>query len=181
MVIGLTGPKLAGKGTAAAYLVDNYDAVAYSMSGILSDIARRLHLENSRANLIAIVNGLRDQFGEDILAHVLKEDILQAKDSIAIIDGIRMQKEVDVFSQLPDFKLIYIDAAVEDRYHRALNRGEKAGETDMTFEEFKAEEGARSELQITSLRDKADIVLDNTATIEDFHSALRSELRLSER
>lgn len=180
MVIGLTGPKLAGKGTAAVHLADKHDAVVYSMSGILSDIARRLHLPNSRANLIAIVNGLRDQFGEDILAQVLKEDVAEAGNAISVIDGIRMPSEVDIFSKLPDFHLIYIDAPVEERYNRALNRGEKAGEQDMSFEEFKAEEEARSETKITSLRERADIVIDNSATIEEFHEMLLKELKLEE-
>lgn len=177
MVIGLAGPKLAGKGTVAKYLVEQRGGVAYSMSGILTDVATRLHKPNSRANLIAIVTGLRNQFGEDVLAHVLKQDILDAADELAVIDGIRMPTEVDLFSGVPGFSLFYIDAAVEARYQRALMRGEKAGESDMTFEQFQEEEQAVTEQRIVSLKDSATVIIENIGTIEELYTRLEEELQ----
>jgi dephospho-CoA kinase len=171
MVIGLTGPKLSGKGTAAKYLTEKYGAKVYGMSGILTDIARRLHLENSRANLIAIVTGLRSQFGADILAKTLYQDVLEAKDALAVIDGIRMTDEVKIFSTLPGFILVYVDAPLQVRYERAKNRGEKVGESTMTFEEFKKEEAAQTEVQIQGLREQAHDIL-NQADLDSFYAQL---------
>lgn len=176
MVIGLTGPKLAGKGTTAAYLENTHSASVYSMSGVLVDVAKRLHMPNSRANLIAIATGLRSQFGKDVLAQVLKKDIQAAKDDLAVIDGIRMQAEVDIFSTLPDFHLIFIDAPTKMRYERAQNRGEKAGEAEMNFEEFKAEEEAVTEQQIQSLQKKAQSVIKNDGTIDELYEQIQSIL-----
>lgn len=172
MVIGLTGPKLAGKGTAALYITKKYGASVFSMSGILSDIASRIHVENSRSNLIAIATGLRSQYGEDILAHVLKKDIEKNTSSHAIIDGIRLEKEVEIFSTLPDFHLLYIDAPVELRYQRALQRGEKAGETEMTFEEFLQEETAVTETGITSLQKNAHTIFMNATSLEALYAQI---------
>lgn len=169
MVIGLIGPKLSGKGTAAAYLQEKHGAQVYSMSGILTDICKRLHLPNSRANLIAVVTGLRSTLGEDILAQVLKQDIEEAQDTLAIIDGIRMPKEVDIFSTIPGFYLLYIDAPVRLRYERALQRGEKEGESTMTFEQFEQEEKAVTEQGIASLQSRAEQTIVNTDGLESFY------------
>lgn len=170
MVIGLTGPKLSGKGTAAEYWKEKNGAVQYSMSGILSDILDRLYLPKTRMNMIHVVTDLRERFGEDILAQVLKQDIENAQDKIAIIDGIRMPSEVELFSQLPGFQLVYIDAPTRTRYERALQRGEKEGESDMSFEEFEAEENAVTEQNIRSLREKAAVVIENTESLDDFYA-----------
>ncbi|MFC1598005.1 AAA family ATPase [Patescibacteria group bacterium] len=172
MVIGLTGPKLAGKGTTAAYLELSYGAKLYSMSGILLDISERLHLSNSRQNLIHIATGLRSTLGDDILAQVLKKDIEQAGDELAVIDGIRMPSEVKLFSQLDGFKLIYMSAPLENRYKRAIAREEKEGESEMTFEEFKIEEEAVTEKRIIELKDIADLVFENNGTIDELHEKI---------
>ncbi|PIW37170.1 MAG: hypothetical protein COW24_01775 [Candidatus Kerfeldbacteria bacterium CG15_BIG_FIL_POST_REV_8_21_14_020_45_12] len=174
MIIGITGPKLGGKGTSAAYLREQYNAEIFSMSRILFDIAHRLHLETSRENLIKIATGLREEFGSDILAQVLKQDVSNSSGSVCVIDGIRMQSEVDIFSKLPDFRLLYIDAPIESRYERSLSRGEKVGETDMTFNEFKAEENAITEQGIAALKNKAAVVIVNDNSIPDLHTKLQT-------
>lgn len=177
MIIGLSGPKLAGKGTVADFLVKEFGAQASSMSGILTDIAHRLYLPNSRENLIGIATGLRSQFGEDILAKVLGEDLKQTPDTLAIIDGIRMPSEVAAFSQLPGFKLLFIDAPVEVRYQRALQRGEKVGESEMSFEQFLAEEKAVTETGIESLRQAATAQLQNTGSLDELYDQVRGLVR----
>ena len=172
MIIGLTGSKCAGKGTAAVYSKQRYGGIVYSMSTPLTDIARRLHMENTRVNLIAIVTGLRQQFGEDVLAKTLHEDVRADVPHLGIIDGIRMPSEVELFSTLPGFQLWYVDAPVEARYQRSLKRGEKVGESSMTFEQFNAEEEAVTEQQIRGLRERATVYIDNVNTMEEFMSRI---------
>ena len=176
MVIGLAGPKLAGKGTVSDFLVKEHGAVVYHMSGIISDIISRLHLPKTRANLIATITGLRSELGEDILAQVLKKDIETAGDKLAIIDGIRMPMEVDVFSTLSDFRLWYIDAPMDVRYSRSLSRGEKEGETEMTLEEFEQEEHAVTETGITALATTATAVIMNNGSFADVYARVTEEL-----
>lgn len=172
IILGIAGPKLAGKGTAVEYLNTTQGFVNFTMSDILVDVLARLGKNNSRVNIIALVGALRDAFGENILAKVLCEDIEKSDKQRIIIDGIRMNSEVDMFQELPGFKLMYMDAPLEDRYERAINRGEKAGESEMSFEEFKAEEQARSELQIKSLKDRADFVMFNKQSEEEMRAEL---------
>ncbi len=179
MILGITGPKLSGKGTSADYLRSKHGAVIYSMSGILFDIANRLHLPTTRENLIKIATGLRSQFGEDILGQVLKQDLLAAGDALAVIDGIRMPSEFELFSELPGFQLLYIDAPVKERYERSLKRGEKEGETEMTFEQFQAEESAVTEQGIAGLKERASKVITNDSTIAELNSLLESIIKQS--
>lgn len=172
MIIGLTGPKLAGKGTAADYLVQQHGATVYSMSAVLTELANRLYLDNSRQNLISLATGLRQSFGEDLLARVLKEDIAKAQPKLAVIDGIRLASEVEQFSQLDDFRLVYIDAPVKVRYERALLRGEKVGETEMSFAEFEEEETAVTERQIETLKNWSKAIVINSESIDIMHTKL---------
>ncbi len=178
MIIGLTGPKLAGKGTIGNYLIEQYAATSYTMSGLLVQIAGILHLETSRAHLIGIATGLRSQFGEAILAESIQRTVAANRPTFAVIDGIRMSREVDLFSQLPDFRLVYVDAPADVRYHRALGRGEKVGEAEMTFDQFMAEETAVTEQQITTLAQRAALVLHNTGTKQELFDQLVAGLGL---
>lgn len=171
-VIGLAGPKLSGKGTIARYLIEKNHAVAFSMSKVLSDIAQRMYLDNTRANLIAIATGLRSQFGQTILAEVLAKDVERSDQKLVVIDGIRLRGEVDIFSRIPGFELWYVDAPVEERYRRALLRGEKVEETTMAFEEFVAQESAVTEIEITSLRERAHRIFDNHSSLEALYSSI---------
>lgn len=177
MVIGLAGPKLSGKGTAAAYFANNQNAQIYSMSGILTDITRRLHLSGTRANLITLASSLRAVFGVDILARVLKEDIRAAQDEIAVIDGIRYMEELRQFQQLKNFHLFYIDTPLKERYKRAQKRGEKVGEKEMSFMQFQEEEQAVTEQQITALQKYASVCLQNIDTIDTFYRGLEHEIK----
>ena len=176
MIIGLTGPKLSGKGTISAYIQEHAGARTFSMSGILSDILARVYQENSRANLIGVVTDLRARFGEDVLAQVLAKDIAafqkEHPDVVVIIDGIRMPMEVEVFSTLPGFELWFVDAAVEARFSRAKGRGEKAGESTMTFEEFVAEESAVTESHMGVMKKKAKNVIDNDGSMEELYAQI---------
>lgn len=168
LVLCLTGEKLGGKTTFSQYLADNYDAEHYRFSGILDDLLARLHLPNSRDNQIAIVQSLRKEFGTELLAHVLKKDIQKQEKEIAVIDGIRFEEELHILKNLSNFHLVYITAPLEERYKRAKNRGEKVGEENQTFEDFKAQEEAPTEQKIKALGEDAEFKIDNDATLEDY-------------
>lgn len=178
MIIGLIGPKLSGKGTIAQYLQERRGAVVYSMSGVIVDITNRLYLPKTRANIIAAATAMRGAFGEDVFAQVLKKDIEGAQPALAVIDGIRMPKEVEIFSELPGFTLIYVDAPLRLRYERALGRGEKEGEREMTFEQFANEEHAVTEQNIASLKQQAQAVMTNEGTKDSLFADIEKIIHL---
>lgn len=172
MIIGLTGPKLAGKGSAAQYFAQHHQTQIFSMSSILSDVATRLHLPHSRANMIAIATGFRTQLGNDILAKVLAEDIRRSQGLCIVIDGIRFIEEVRQFQKLSEFILLYIDAPLRVRFERAHGRGEKVGESTMSFEDFEREEQAVTERGIAALVSIAQIRIVNDASMVAFEHTI---------
>jgi dephospho-CoA kinase len=161
IVIGLTGSPGSGKGTIANHLVNKHGAKQYRFSHALDDILKRIHKPNSRDHQIKIALKLREIFGDDILAYVLKKDILNEKPAIAVIDGMRYPKEFEMFENIPGFKLIGVSTGIKKRYERILSRGEKAGETNMTWEEFNDLEKRETEQHVSKLIEKADAQIKN--------------------
>lgn len=176
MIIGLCGPKLSGKGTVATYLVEHHGGRAYSLSGILRSILERLTLPVSRENMIHLVVALRAHFGNDILARALVLKMTRDQPTLGIIDGIRYAEELQVFSQLPDFRLLYITAPTLARYERTRGRDEKVGEGAQTFEEFMKEELAVTELGILTLEQHAAAVIANDGTLDELYQAIDATL-----
>ena len=134
MRIGLTGTNSAGKGTAAEYISGKYNMPVYSLSDEIRYEADRRGLERSRDNLRQIGNDLREKHGHGALAEML----LPRLEGKAMVDSIRHPAEVAVLRRLDDFYLLSIDAPVELRYERALNRGRLESAT--TLEEFRYKE-----------------------------------------
>lgn len=177
MIIGLAGKKLTGKGTVKDYLASEYGAVDVRMSSVLEDIMDILGKPYERDNYNALAGGLRDRFGSDVLAQALAHKVGAMKDAVIVIDGIRKPSEVDVFSVLPDFKLIYIDAPARNRYERQLERGEKVGETDMTFEQFMEREQDDTELDIAAIEERSDLSVNNIHSIEQMHAVVAEQMQ----
>lgn len=178
MIIGLCGPKLSGKGTAADYLVQQHHARTYSMSGVLRDILNRLALSESRANMIHLAIALRNEFGNDILARALLPQLARdTSNNVSIIDGIRYSEELTAFSALPNFRLLYITAPLLVRFERTKTRGEKVGEQGQSFEEFVKEEHAATEKHLVALADRAAGTIENNGTFDEFYKAIDAHVR----
>lgn len=172
LVIGLTGEKLSGKGTVSAYLAKKYKAQHYRFSKILEDIINRLYLPNTRQNQIDIALALRDKYGNEILAHVLKKDIENDKQEISVIDGIRYWEELHILKNLTGFVLINITAPLEIRHARALKRKEKEDEQNISFADFKKIEEGPTEVIIKELARDADYTVLNDKTFDDLYNAI---------
>lgn len=172
MIIALTGEKLAGKGTVSDYLVQHYNAQTFKFSQALTDIARRLHLDNSRHNLVQLGTALRQYFGDDILGKVLQQDLLQSTATFKVVDGMRYITEYDLLKQLPDFHLIYITAPVMVRYQRTKLRIEKNDEATMTETEFQQRENDTTERQIQQLGQLAEVTINNIGTMQELYDKI---------
>ena len=177
MVIALAGKKIAGKGTAADFLEKEYGAHKVRFSAILQDILERLHKDYTRGNLVKLGTALRELYGDDVLAQVLKSDIEKGTHEHTVIDGMRYQEEYNILRQLPDFKLVYVSTTIENRYERMQARGEKLDEAAMTFEEFNKRETDATEIQIEQLKSKADIVITNNEGFEEYYEHLRQVMQ----
>ncbi len=172
MIIALTGEKLAGKTTAARYLAEKYDATNFRFSQPLTDILTRLRQDNSRANLVALGEKLREIFGNDILGQILYTDLQTSTAKYKIIDGLRYIEEYELLKNLPTFRLVYITAPINERYDRTKNRSEKSDEEKMSFDDFVKKETDSTEKGIADLAHHADITINNVGSLENFYTAI---------
>ncbi len=159
-----------GKGTIAEYVVKKYSGKTFRFSTILRDILNRLYLEEKRENLQKLSTILRENFGQDVLSSATFQEIKNSKAEAIIVDGIRRQTDMKFLKDLPEFKLIYIEADVEKRYERISVRGENSDDNTKTFEQFKKELKQESETQIRDLRKIADYVIDNNGGKKELYA-----------
>ena len=135
LIIGLTGTHGSGKGEVGKYLVQK-GFKYYSCSDELREEAKKLNLPETRENLgIVIGDKLRKEFGKGILGKRVFDKILKSKNELAVVDSLRLIEEVNELKKSRNFKLIYIDAPIETRYKRALER--KRITDDLSLNEFK--------------------------------------------
>lgn len=177
IILGLVGQAGCGKGTMADLLVKEYGAAYFRFSNILGDVLKRLSLEKTRDNLIKISGALRQTFGEDILSYVLEKDAILAPEEVIVVDGIRRAEDITAMEPSPYFKLIAIDANPKLRFERMKKRGEKAGEADMTWEQFLAEEQRETEVTIPMVMARAAVTVSNDGTREAFEQRIRALMK----
>lgn len=174
MIIGFVGEKLAGKDTAANYLVGKYNASHFRFTHILDAILEELNLPISRKNEIDLGLNLRAVFGEHVLVNALEQRIKKSMAGFKIVNGIRMD-ELEVVKSW-GAKIIYITAPTELRFERYKQRREKADDAEMNFEDFKKQELGPTEAAIPELGKKADFRIDNTGTLAEFQQKLEDIL-----
>lgn len=166
IIIGLAGEIACGKGTIAKYALEKYSGTSYRFSTMLRDVLNRLYLEYSRQNLQKISMLLRQNFGEDIMAKVMFEDVKKDAADIVMIDGVRRLADIKYLRQLPEFKLVYIEADIKKRYERIIRRGENPDDNYKAFGVFKKEHEHESESQIKDLKNYADFLVNNSSSYE---------------
>ena len=161
LIIGFVGKPGCGKGTAADVLRKQYGAGYCRFSAILNDILSRLYVEKVRENFAKLSEGLRKSFGEDVLSYAIEQETLRAPEEIVVVDGIRRVEDIIALEPLPQFKLIAIEASPEIRYERIKHRGERENETNMTWEQFLAEEQLSTEVTIPAVMARARETVNN--------------------
>jgi len=172
MIIGLTGKNGAGKTKVVDYLKSK-GFETFSLSDILRKEVRKKGLAEERENLIKIGNELREKYGPGILAK-LALDKTKRKDKIAI-DSIRNPYEIEELKKSIDFILIGIDAPIELRYIRIIDR-KRVGE-NISLEQFiEIEEKENSEdgkkQQLNKCLKLADKIIENTGTVEELYQKI---------
>lgn len=134
MIIGITGTLGAGKGTIVQYLTQKKGFEHFSVRGYLEE---SLGEGANRDSLVQKANELRAQHGPGYIAEQL---LLRAIDSNknAIIESLRTVGEINSLRKIGNFYLFGIDADIDKRYKRIVERG--SGTDRISFEEFKANE-----------------------------------------
>lgn len=169
MVIGLTGANGSGKTTLANYLRDK-GFYYHSLSDEIRADLEANGVAPTRQNLIEKGNDLRRRFGPGVLAARTVQRI--QNDRNYVVDSIRHPKEIETLRGLPRFFLLHVDAPIELRYRRAVERGDPR--TPKSFEEFVALEqrerggGGAAGQDLDACAALADATVSNDGPVEPF-------------
>lgn len=177
IILGIAGEISSGKGTVAKHIVENHNGSAHGFSTSLRDVAKRMYLEENRENLQKISSMFRGNFHEDILSKVIYHDVSKDKHEIIVIDGVRRMGDIRFLEKLPGFKLVYLEADMETRYERIVERGQNTDDATKTFEEFKKDNHREAEAQIKSLKEKSSVVIDNNGSFEELFAQIDKIIR----
>jgi len=172
LIIGFAGEMGSGKGSIAEHIVENYNAGSHKFSQIFRDILDRVYLDQSRENISKLSLILRQNFGEDILAKSIFHDVQNDEHEIIVIDGVRRLEDIVYLRNLPEFKLLYVDADIKIRYERLVQRGENAGDSSKTFEQFCDDHKANADAYIVDLMKSANTVVHNNGTYEELYKQI---------
>ncbi len=179
MIVGLTGPNAAGKGQVAEILAERgFDVV--SLSDIVREEARARGLAPVRETLIALGREIREREGPGALA----ERILPRLGDRVVVDSIRSPAEVAVLRRRDDFRLLGVDAPLELRWRRAVERA-REGERP-TLEEFRAREAEENRddpnsQQLGRTLALADRVVVNDGTLDELRGRVLDALTAFEK
>ncbi len=174
MILGLTGKNASGKGEVAEYLKSK-GFIYYSLSDELREEAKKRKLEPSRDNLTNLGNELREKHGPNYLAKKINDKIKENKNNNFVVDSIRSPFEAKELMKNKDFILVGIDAPVELRFKRLLERN-RAGDIK-TLDAFKEQEQREnlnnaSNQQLDETFKLAEKVIVNDGTLEEFHKKI---------
>lgn len=172
IVIGLVGQIACGKGVVKKYLIEKNNASDYRFSTILREAMTRLSIELSRENLQKFSTIIRQNFGEDILAKAIAKDAKDDNSPFIVIDGIRRMADIKYLKEMPEFRLISIEADKDIRLQRVIGRNENPGDDQKTMEEFEKDEIAEPEMQIPEVMSKADYKINNNGTWDELHKQI---------
>lgn len=178
IIIGIIGPMASGKSTATEYIAKEYQAKTYRFSDIMRDVLQRLYLPCSRDNLIQISIVLREEFGHDLFAKAMAEDIKQDDhNEYIVVEGIRREEDIAFLKLLPNFHLVGITGDIEKRYQRLTSRTENSDDQHKTYEDFVADHERETEKSIVPLMEKTEYLIHNNGTIVDLYTEIQNIIK----
>jgi dephospho-CoA kinase len=129
LIVCLTGMPGAGKTTIAEALRSKgYDKVTMG-DAVRAEAARR-KIEPTGANLGKLMIELREKSGPGDVAELIKNDIINSKEDVVIIDGVRSLAEVEVLKKIGTVKVLAIHASGDTRYKFLTGRIRSDAPTD---------------------------------------------------
>ncbi|MBM3261806.1 hypothetical protein FJY93_05370 [Candidatus Kaiserbacteria bacterium] len=176
LIIGLIGESGGGKDSFVSALRacrSDLSIESFKSSDILFETLKIWNIETTRQHLQALPVAMESTYGKGVLTRATGIRLEGSAAAVALFNGIRWQSDVDLVRTFPRHVLVYVTADPELRFQRLHGRGEKVGETDMTYEQFLMEEQAATERDIARIGAAADLIIHNNGTKE----ALAGEVR----
>jgi len=179
MIIGVTGTFASGKDTISEYLQQK-GFFHFSLSDAIRDECDKRGLPKDRDTLIKLGNELRSTLGNDILA---RRAVESAGSQNSVFTSIRNPDEAKFLKTQKGFVLINVDAPIEIRYQRIVDRKRESDMVD--FETFKAQEeletnGTGSQQNLAGVAALADHQIQNDGTKDDLAKKIDAVLNESQ-
>ena len=115
LIVCLTGMPGAGKSTIASGL-QKKGFSSINMGDAVRAEAKRRNLEPTGQNLGKLMLELREKNGQGAVAELIRDQIINSKSDVIVIDGVRSNAEIDVLKKLATVKLLAIHASTDTRY-----------------------------------------------------------------
>ena len=177
-VIGFAGRAGAGKDEAARYISKHCQAQLLSIGDIAREIAERRGMTKSRDNLHAITEEYYQEKGPSYFTQQIIKKVQSSDRNLIVISGIRSHQDDALLRER--FTDSYLLAAVRVgerriRFQRTKNRDDPRD--PQTYQSFLEEDQEEEEMfNIGETLDHADIVIENSGTLEEFHRRIRKKL-----
>ena len=122
IVVCLTGMPGAGKSTISKGLKSK-GLETINMGDAVRAEAKKRNIEPTGENLGKLMLELRDENGPGAIAELIKNQIVNSKSDVIIIDGIRSNAEIQILREIANIKLLSVNASSERRFNFLTNRG----------------------------------------------------------
>ncbi|MCW3133957.1 MAG: AAA family ATPase [Methanophagales archaeon] len=187
LVFAFVGAPAAGK-TEAASVAKELGIPVITMGEVIREELRKRGLPLNDKNAGRVANELRAREGMDAVAKrcipLIKAQRKSAgknqKVIVVVVDGVRGIAEVETFKKEfgNDFVLVRIDAPLSLRYERIKSRGRGDDLDLLSLEEFKNREKRELGWGMEEAMKKADKVVKNTMSLEEFKEQVKGILPL---
>jgi dephospho-CoA kinase len=159
----------AGKSTVASFLKER-GFVAITMGDAVREEARRQGLEPTDANFGKLMLKLRQDLGQEAIAHLILRRLERDGDSgDVVIDGIRSIPEVELLKKIGYVKLLAIHASRDTRLRHLIDRGRS--DAPINTNEFTGRDKRELSIGISEAIALADdTVSNNELTLEELKS-----------
>ncbi|MFM8658449.1 MAG: AAA family ATPase [Candidatus Nitrosotenuis sp.] len=115
LIVCLTGMPGAGKSTICSVL-EKKGFSSINMGDAVRAEAKRRNLEPTGQNLGKLMLELREKNGQGAVAELIKDQIINSKSDVIVIDGVRSNAEIEVLKKLATVKLLAVHASTDIRY-----------------------------------------------------------------
>jgi len=175
-IIGTVGLAGSGKGEAAT-VARELSIPVVTMGDVIRAECRDRGLDPATHHG-AVATALREENGPGAVAErslPLIEDALADGAETVVVDGIRSDVEVDRFEEAfgDGFVLVSIEAPFDVRRERVDDRGRDA---DDSGESLRERDERELGFGMGEAMDRADVVIENTGSLDAFHERMRTVL-----
>lgn len=171
LYIGVTGENRGGKDTLYeefCLLYPNLKVAQHRASDVLLEIIHERGWETTRQNFDKVVAELQEKEGPAALTNRVAKRILAAQEKVVFFNGVRLITDVAFFRTLPQNSLVYVTADERTRWLRARAAAAKAGEANVSFEDFLKIDKLPTNRHVPTIGRDADWIIENIGTKAEF-------------